>query len=137
MDETLFLLQADLPARRIAPWVRRRENKARLDPFSLPADIVERFEREYALDMLLYRQARRRLLARFAAFWPTRADRREAYLDYKAAMILTDPLLMAKFAAADPLWFPPELPLEDLRARVVAQLDRAQEVRAGIMRAYG
>ena len=51
--------------------------------------------------------------------------------------ILTDPLLMSRFAEADPLYFPPELPLERLRATVMSSLGRAPEIRANVLRAYG
>lgn len=137
MDESLILFQLDFPDRRVTPWVRSRVNKKRLDPFTLPADIVGRFEHEYAADLVLYERARRRLLERFAGFWRARPELHDYYLGFKTAMILTDPLLMARFAAADPLYFPLELPLEELRALVVSKLDRAQEIRANIMRAYG
>ncbi len=137
MDESLVLFQLDHPERRVTPWVRSRVNKQRLDPLALPADIVERFEREYAADIMLYQRARRRLLDRFALFWRQRPHLHDYYLGFKTAMILTDPLLMARFAAGDPLYFPPELPLEELRASVVSKLDRAHEIRANVMRAYG
>jgi hypothetical protein len=137
MDETLFLFQADFPHWPVTPWVRNTVNKQRIDAFKLPPDIVERFEREYEADLILYNRARRRLLDRFAAFWRDRVDLREYYLTFKTAMILTDPQLMARFAEGSPLYFPPELPVEELRARVIAQLDRAHEIRAKILRAYG
>ncbi len=137
MDETLILFQAAFPGRAIRPWVRSRVNRKRLDPFTLPPDIVERFEREYEADIDLYDRARRRLLERFDAFWRTRPELHDYYLGFKTAMILTDPLLMARFAAGDKLYFPPELPLEQLRAIVASKLDRAPEIRASVLRAYG
>ena len=137
MDESLFLYQAAFPDRPVTPWVRRRENSQRVDPFDLPPDIVARFERTSAADVTLYLRARKRLLAQFTDLWRTRPDLRVRYLDYKASMILTDIVLMKRFAAADPLFFPPELPLEELRAAAVSRLDRAHEIRTNIMRAYG
>ncbi len=137
MDESLFLFQVDFPDRPITPWVRNRVNKKRHDPFTLPADIVSRFEREFESDIVLYDRARRRLLERFAALWRERPNLHDYYLGFKTAMILTDPLLMSRFAAGDPLYFPPELPLEQLRGLVVSKLDRAHEIRATVMRAYG
>ena len=137
MDETLFLFQDAFPDRRVTPWVRTTVNKRRVDAFSLPQDIVERFEQEYAADIELYNRARRRFLARFAEYWRTHPEIHDYYLTFKAAMILADPQLMTRFAEASPLYFPEELPLEELRARVVTQLPRAQEIRAKVMRAYG
>jgi hypothetical protein len=137
MDESLILFQMDFPNRRVTPWVRSRVSKKLLDPFTLPRDIAERFDHEYAADLILYERARKRLLERLTTFWRARPDLHDYYLGFKMAMILTDPLLMSRFAAGDPLYFPPELPLEQLRALVVSKLDRAHEIRANIMRAYG
>ena len=137
MDETLMLFLMDFPDRPITPWVRSRVNKQRVDPFTLPRDIVERFEHQYAAEVVLYERARRRLLERFAGFWRTHPELHDYYLGFKTAMILTDPLLMARFAEGDSLYFPPELPLEELRASVMSKLDRAHDIRANIMRAYG
>lgn len=137
MDESLFLLLAEFPDLCLKPWVRRRENRQQIDPFMLPADIVARFERVFAEDIALYGMARERLLARFAGLWRTRPDLHDRYLDYKASIILTDVVLMKRFASADPRFFPAELPLDPLRAAVGARLDNAHEIRAEIMRAYG
>lgn len=137
MDESLFLFHADFAGLPPRPWVRQRVNARRVDPFDLPGDIVARFEWEYEADIALYDRARRRLLARFADLMRARPDLRARYLDYKATTILTDVMTMKRFAAADPLFFPPELPLEELRAAVVARVDRAHEIRASVMRAYG
>lgn len=135
MDETLFLFQDAFPERKIAPWIRVRLSKKRIDPFNLPADIVARFDRDFAADIALYDRARARLLARFAALWRARPDLGDRYIAYKTAMILTDPLLMARFAEGSALFFPPELPLEELRASVAANLPRAREIRAQVLRA--
>lgn len=135
IDESLFLFHADLPHHPLRPWVRVRVVKQQVDHLALPAAIAARFNRLFAADVALYERARQRLLARFAALWRERPDLRAAYVDYKTDMILTDPLLMAKFAETHPLYFPPELPLDELRAGVMAKIGRAVEIRGRILRA--
>lgn len=137
MDETLFLFQADFPDWQILPWLRNAVNKKRVNAFTMPTDIVERMEHELTGDTELYNRARRRLLDRFVAFWKARPDLHDRYLIYKTAMILTDPLLMTRFAEGDPLYFPPELPLDELRNRVTMLLPRAEEIRTRITGTYG
>ncbi|MCC7047657.1 MAG: hypothetical protein IT562_13170 [Alphaproteobacteria bacterium] len=137
MDEALFLYLSDFPGRQINPWVRTRVSKAKVDVFNLPGDIAARIARCFEADNILYDRARQRMLARFADFWRDRPDLHEYYLAYKTAMVLTDPLLMARFAEGDPLYFPPELPLDELRHAILSQIDRAPDIRARMLRAYG
>lgn len=136
MDESLFLFHADFPDRPLIPWVRNLINKKRIDAFALPQDIVARIERENAAEFDLYFRARRRLLDRFVQFWKARPDMHDRYLIYKTAMILTDPLLKSRYGAHDPLYFPEELPLDDIRARVTALLPRQEEIRRRILQTY-
>lgn len=136
MDESLFLFLDDFPDWQLIPWVRNTVNKKRIDAFSMPQDIVARIERECAAEFELYARARRRLLDRFAQFWKARPDMRDRYLIYKTAMILTDPLVKARYDANDPLYFPEELPLDEIRARVTALLPRQEEIRRRILQTY-
>lgn len=135
LDETLFLYHADHPGAPLRPWVRIRVNKKAIDHANLPSDIAERFRDAFATDFMLYERARARLLARFTQLWRERPDLHRVYLDYKTAMVLTDPILMTRLAEGDPLYFPPELPLDAIREAVMAQIPRATEIRQRVLAA--